>query len=55
MIYEWKDVYGAEGAPPMPVRIIEVKTRTLGLTVPRRPVSGAFPMGCTKKSAQQAL
>ena len=32
----------------MPVRTIEVATRTLGLTVPRRPVSGAFPMGAQR-------
>ena len=31
---EWKDIYRIEGAPPMPVRTIEVSTKTLGLTVP---------------------
>ena len=48
LAYEWKDIYGREGAPPMPVRMIEVSTKTLGLTVPRRAVSGAFPMGAQR-------
>ena len=48
MAYEWKGIYGIEGAPPMPVRTIEATTKTLGLTIPRRVVRGAFPMGAQR-------
>jgi hypothetical protein len=48
LAYEWQDVYGMDRAPPAPVRIIQVTNKTFGLTVPRRPVSGAFPMGAQR-------
>ena len=48
LAYEWKGLCGAEGSPPMPVRVIEVTNKTFGLTIPRRRVSGAFPMGAQR-------
>ena len=55
LAYEWKDLYGIDGAPPAPVRIIPVVNKTFGLIVPSTPTERGFPRGRAKKPEKSKI